>query len=92
MTEKERASILLEAVWEALYELGVTDRVSEEILIPAILKTDGDLDYARKIIAEMQDAVPHSGRRHANGAPMFAADGMMLDDQGNRSIFDDVDA
>lgn len=29
---------------------------------------------------------------HPNGAPMYAADGMMLDDQGNRSIFDDVDA
>lgn len=30
--------------------------------------------------------------RHANGAPMFALDGMMLDEHGNRSIFDDVDA
>lgn len=29
---------------------------------------------------------------HENGAPMFAADGTMLDDKGNRSIFDDVDA
>jgi len=39
-----------------------------------------------------------AARRHTteehfypNGAPMFAKDGMMLDDQGNRSIFDDVD-
>lgn len=30
-------------------------------------------------------------KKHPNGAPMFAPDGMMLDDQGNRSIFDDVD-
>lgn len=29
---------------------------------------------------------------HANGAPMFAPDGgTMLDDKGNRSIFDDID-
>ncbi|MDO8534109.1 MAG: hypothetical protein Q7S17_05130 [Xanthobacteraceae bacterium] len=29
--------------------------------------------------------------KHKNDAPMFAPDGTMLDDQGNRSIFDDVD-
>lgn len=29
--------------------------------------------------------------KHANGAPMFASDGTMLDEKGNRSIFDDVD-
>lgn len=29
--------------------------------------------------------------KHENGAPMFAPSGMMLDDQGNRSIFDDID-
>lgn len=29
--------------------------------------------------------------RYPNGAPMFDKTGMMLDDQGNRSIFDDVD-
>lgn len=28
---------------------------------------------------------------YPNGAPMFAEDGTMLDDKGNRSIFDDVD-
>ena len=28
---------------------------------------------------------------YPNGAPMFDANGMMLDDKGNRSIFDDVD-
>lgn len=31
------------------------------------------------------------GHLHPNGAPMFATDGTMLDDLGNRSIFDDVD-
>lgn len=31
-------------------------------------------------------------KTYPNGAPMYAPDGMMLDDDGNRSIFDDVDA
>jgi hypothetical protein len=29
--------------------------------------------------------------RHPNGRPMFSWDGTMLDADGNRSIFDDVD-
>lgn len=29
--------------------------------------------------------------RYPNGAPMYAGDGMMLDENGNRSVFDDVD-
>ena len=29
--------------------------------------------------------------RHANGCPKWSPDGTMLDDRGNRSIFDDVD-
>lgn len=29
--------------------------------------------------------------KHANGAPLYAPDGTLLDDKGNRSIFDDVD-
>jgi hypothetical protein len=29
---------------------------------------------------------------HPNGAPMFAPNGTMLDADGNRSVFDDVDA
>ena len=29
--------------------------------------------------------------KHPNGKPMYAPDGTMLDDKGNRSIFDDVD-
>jgi hypothetical protein len=30
-------------------------------------------------------------RTHDNGARMFSDDGTMLDDAGNRSIFDDLD-
>lgn len=29
--------------------------------------------------------------RYFNGQPMFAVDGTLLDERGNRSIFDDVD-
>lgn len=29
---------------------------------------------------------------YPNGAPRYAPDGMMLDQSGNRSVFDDVDA
>ena len=29
--------------------------------------------------------------KHPNGAPMYSRDGTMLDEHGNRSIFDDVD-
>lgn len=28
---------------------------------------------------------------HANGKPKYAPDGTLLDDKGNRSVFDDVD-
>ena len=36
-------------------------------------------------------AIQHLSKRHPNGEPMFAKDGTMLDEKGNRSIFDDVD-
>lgn len=29
--------------------------------------------------------------KHNNGSPMYAPDGTLLDERGNRSIFDDVD-
>lgn len=29
--------------------------------------------------------------KHKNGAPVFASNGTMLDENGNRSIFDDID-
>ncbi len=34
---------------------------------------------------------PSFGGVYPNGKPMYAADGTMLDEKGNRSIFDDVD-
>lgn len=43
----------------------------------------GDLGLAKVKLAKFV--------RHKNGAPMFSADGTMLDDKGNRSIFDDID-
>lgn len=35
--------------------------------------------------------LPREPETYPNGAPMFSADGTMLDDKGNRSIFDDID-
>lgn len=43
-----------------------------------------------ELIALLREAA-RATTKHPNGAPMFAPDGMMLDDKGNRSIFDDVD-
>jgi len=40
---------------------------------------------------EAQEQYERQKQTHSNGAPMFNDDGMRLDDQGNRSIFDDVD-
>jgi hypothetical protein len=52
---------------------------------------DCDIIDARAMLREQGLPYPDT-TEHPNGAPMFAASGMMLDDQGNRSIFDDVDA
>lgn len=38
-----------------------------------------------------KDAADDLNKQHSNRAPMFDYTGMMLDEQGNRSIFDDVD-
>lgn len=52
--------------------------------VPVMYGTDqGDVGTLHRIANELT--------KHDNGAPMFNADGMMLDDKGNRSIFDDVD-
>lgn len=64
-----------------------------------LLATEPDARFASLPAAALAASLlndPVEGKKgltekHANGAPMFAADGMMLDDQGNRSIFDDVD-
>lgn len=39
------------------------------------------------------DKLPEDWRTqtHPNGRPMWSPDGTLLDDKGNRSIFDDVD-
>jgi hypothetical protein len=42
-------------------------------------------ENARAIYADQATA------KYPNGAAMFAPDGTMIDDHGNRSIFDDVD-
>lgn len=42
-------------------------------------------------IARLSEIIDTKMAHYANGAPMFADDGTMLDDKGNRSIFDDVD-
>ena len=44
---------------------------------------DGSIDF--------QDGAWLALRHYPGGAPMFDADGMMLDEAGNRSIFDDID-
>ena len=36
-------------------------------------------------------ALQHVSKRHPNGTPQYAKDGTLLDENGNRSIFDDVD-
>ena len=45
-------------------------------------------DYGEEARAEYQR---QSEMKYANGKPRYAADGTMLDDKGNRSIFDAVD-
>lgn len=35
--------------------------------------------------------IKKTSMKHLNGRPKFSLDGTMLDDNGNRSIFDDVD-
>lgn len=52
-TEKGRASTLLEAAYEAVTQLGAGDLVSEEWLIPAIMKADPDRAYAQKAMADL---------------------------------------
>jgi hypothetical protein len=45
-------------------------------------------EFAKGLRELKQAAFP---QMHPNGKPMFSADGTMLDEDGNRSIFDDVD-
>lgn len=68
------------------------------VLRQAIIdNTHGDMFWIREILLaelEKETGFPRAGdvaAKYPNGAPMFAADGMMLDENGNRSIFDDID-
>lgn len=49
---------------------------------------DDPPDYGEAVRA---DYAEQAAMKHPNGAPQFAPDGTMLDEKGNRSIFDDVD-
>lgn len=49
---------------------------------------DDPPDYGESVRAAY---AAQAEQRHPNGAPMWAPDGTLLDDRGNRSVFDDVD-
>lgn len=49
---------------------------------------DDPPDYGEEVRAAYAE---QAAAKYENGSPKFAADGTMLDDKGNRSIFDDVD-
>lgn len=49
---------------------------------------DDPPDYGEEVRAEYER---QAAAKHPNGAPMYAPDGTMLDENGDRSIFDDVD-
>lgn len=54
--------------------------------------THEDAVEARDKLLRLSAGIPDwRSLRHDNGTAMFALDGTMLNDQGNRSIFDDVD-
>jgi len=66
---------------------------------PAVIDTSWDHETGR--VFETRSAFPPTQaeefcgdwevKLHPNERPMFALDGTMLDENGNRSIFDDVD-
>lgn len=45
----------------------------------------------REAIKNAESDMPDVNAKYPNGAPMWAKDGTMLDENGNRSIFDDID-
>jgi hypothetical protein len=50
-------------------------------------KVDDPPNYGEEVLPIY---AAQAAAKHKNGAPMFAPDGTMLDDKGNRSIFDDL--
>jgi hypothetical protein len=56
--------------------------------IPVMHGVDGyDFDRLRSLAQRIEQTT----QKHPNGRPKFSLDGTLLDDKGNRSIFDDVD-
>lgn len=51
-------------------------------------KVDSPPNYGEESLAEYER---QARDKHPNGAPKYARDGTLLDERGNRSIFDDVD-
>lgn len=84
-----RASMLVRAEAGQTYQQ-IADFLSTEDNVFPVGTVKSGIHRARaQIIKARKKAL--SEMRHPNGAPMFNDEGMMLDDQGNRSIFDDVD-
>lgn len=42
-------------------------------------------------LASLARRIEQTSQRYPNGRPKFSLDGTMLDEKGNRSIFDDID-
>lgn len=59
------------------------------LVICSSLPPDDELAAKRELMD--RDVPGWRTLRHANGTPQYSPDGTMLDDQGQRSIFDDVD-
>lgn len=66
---------------------GVAFDRRQAVAVAALLNQMSDLSApeARAIEPDYRNL------KHPNGAPMFASNGMMLNPDGSRSIFDDVD-
>jgi hypothetical protein len=60
-----------------------------------IVEIKSESDAAEKMVLRFvcEDVRTDDQRaaKHSNGFPVFSRDGTMLDEHGNRSIFDDVD-
>lgn len=57
-----------------------------------VRSSDPDEEYYAEKRRDMDELTPNwREMKHENGKPMFASNGKMLDENGNRSIFDDVD-
>lgn len=58
---------------------------------PGVAMTEEQRDAVMAGHIDFRGGVWTSLHHHTGGQPMFAASGMMLDEAGNRSIFDDID-